>query len=119
MVMPSFEKFAAMLDEAANRIPPRYCRDLSGGFNLRKGKKRTGDFWILGEYTEDSRLGCFIVIYYGSFVEVLKDAPMEVWEVEIAETVHHELRHHLESLAGVDDLIRADMEIIGKALQGK
>jgi hypothetical protein len=119
MAKPSFEKFADMLDQVANRIPPRFCRDLTGGFNLQKGKKQDGEYWIMGEYIEDDLLGCFIVFYYGSFVEVMKDEPMEAWEAEIAETILHELQHHLEARAGTDDLARAEKEELEKALQGK
>ena len=31
----SIDQFAEWLDEAVERIPPRYCRELTGGFNLQ------------------------------------------------------------------------------------
>lgn len=49
MAKPSFDQFADMLDQAVDRIPSRFLRDLTGGFNLRKGKKREGEYYILGE----------------------------------------------------------------------
>lgn len=116
MAKPSFDKFTDMLDEAVNRIPPPLCKYLTGGFNLQEGKKQTGNYYILGEYYNHGHLGCFIMFYYGSFVEVLKDKPLEIWEAEIMETVRHELRHHLEAQAGRDDLVREEMAELAKAL---
>jgi hypothetical protein len=106
MAILSFEQFAEMLDQVVSRIPPRYLRGLNGGFNLQKDKKRQGRYFIMGEYIESGILGCIIMFYYGSFVELLKDKPIEVWEAEIIDTVLHELQHHLESMAGRDDLAR-------------
>ena len=116
MGKPSFNKFAAMLDGAIDRIPPRFLRNLTGGFNLRKGKKREGEYYILGEYIEDGFTGCFIVFYYGSFVGLLGDEPEDCWEAEIMDTVLHEMQHHLESLAGRDDLAQKEIEELTKAL---
>jgi hypothetical protein len=61
MAKPAFDKFATMLDQAVDIIPPYFLGDLTGGFNLRKGKKHAGEYYILGEYIEDSILGCFIM----------------------------------------------------------
>ena len=47
------------------------------------------------------------VLYYGSFLEVAGEG--FDWEAEVWETLLHELRHHLESLAGRDDLVREDL----------
>lgn len=117
MAKPSFDKFADMLDQAVNRIPAHFLRDLNGGFNLLKKKKQEDDYYILGEYVEDDHLGCFIVFYYGSFLELLQNEPGEVWEAEILDTVLHELQHHLEARAGRDDLARQEMEELAQALR--
>ena len=45
-----------------------------------------------------------LVLYYGSFRSLARLDPAFDWEAEIHETVEHELRHHLESLAGGDAL---------------
>lgn len=117
MGKPSYGKFAAMLDQVIDNIPPHFLRGLNGGFNLRKGKKREGEYYIMGEYVEDGLGGCFIVFYYGSFVEVLEDEPDDCWEAEIIDTVLHEMQHHLESLAGRDDLAQKEIEELAKALK--
>jgi hypothetical protein len=116
---PSFDEFIDMLDRAVDRIPPHFCTELSGGFNVQKGKKREDDYYIMGEYVEGDHLGCFIVFYYGSFVAVLGDDPLKAWEEEIMDTVLHEMQHHLESMAGRDDLARQEIEELEKALRSK
>lgn len=115
--IPSFDEFADMLDEAVDRIPARFCRNLTGGFNLRPEKNRDGDYYIMGEYVEDGVLGCYIVFYYGSFVALLQAEPLATWEEEIIDTVLHEMQHHLEALAGREDLARQEMEEIARALR--
>ncbi len=117
MAKPSFNEFAAMLDQAVDSIPPHFLRDLTGGFNLRKGKKREGEYYILGEYIEDGMGGCFIVFYYGSFVELLEDESDDCWEEEIIDTVLHEMQHHLESKAGRDDLAQKEMQELARVMQ--
>ena len=119
MAKPSFDEFADMLDRAVGNIPPRYCQGLSGGFNVQKDGKREGHYYILGEYVEGGHLGCFIVFYYGSFVAVLGNEPIEEWEAEIVETVLHEMQHHLESLAGREDLARRETQELEMLLRGE
>jgi len=117
MARLSFNQFADLLDQAVDSIPDHFLRELSGGFNLRKGSKQDADYYIMGEYVEDYMLGRFIVFYYGSFVELLQDEPMDCWEEEIIDTVLHEMQHHLESLAGREDLARQEMEELARALR--
>lgn len=119
MTKPSFDQFADMLDDAVDSIPDRFLGELTGGFNLRKGKKQEADYYIMGEYIEDPVLGCFIVFYYGSFVELLRGEPLAAWEAEIIDTVLHEMQHHLESLAGREDLARQEMEELARALRAE
>ena len=117
MTKPTFDTFAAMLDDAVDRIPKRFLRELNGGFNLRQGANRDGEYYTMGEYVEDGLGGCFIVFYYGSFVSLLADEPMSVWEEEIIDTVLHEMQHHLEAMAGRDDLAQKEMAELTRAMQ--
>ncbi|MEQ8174078.1 MAG: metallopeptidase family protein [Syntrophomonadaceae bacterium] len=119
MKPPTFDEFADMLEEAVNKVPPHFCKDLNGGFNLQKETKREKGYYILGEYIEGTHLGCFINFYYGSFVGLLGGSGRDVWEAEIVDTVYHEMQHHMESKAGRDDLARQEMEELARALQGK
>lgn len=98
------ETFTSLAGTIADELPSRLVRDLNGGISVLPGKKRDGKYFLMGEYIEDPVLGKVIFIHYGSFREILGDAPREEWEEELRETIVHELRHHVESLAGVDDL---------------
>ncbi len=49
-----------------------------------------------------------VVLYHGSFVALSEREPDFDWEAELWETLTHELRHHLESLASDDALERLD-----------
>jgi len=96
--------FTRLAGAIADELPSRLLRDLNGGISVLPGKKKDGKYYLMAEYIEDPILGRSIFIYYGSFREVLGDAPQGEWEEELRETIVHELRHHVESLAGVDDL---------------
>jgi len=104
MATLDLKTFTRLAGTIADELPSRLLRDLNGGISVLPGKKKDGKYFLMGEYIEDPILGRSIFIYYGSFREVLGDAPQGEWEEELRETIVHELRHHVESLAGVDDL---------------
>jgi hypothetical protein len=110
----SFDEFARLADRVVDEIPPRLCRELNGGFVVLPEAKRDGELLILGEYVLDEWLGRRVVLYYGSFAELLGGSPVRVWARELRRTVRHELRHHLESLAGVDYLAREDQKLLAR-----
>jgi len=60
-----------------------------------------------------------VVLYYGSFRALSEQHPEFDWEAEIWETLTHELRHHLESLAGRDDLEGVDYVMDQDAQRGR
>ncbi len=105
----SLDEFESLATALIDRIPERLCSELNGGFLLLPEVKKDGDFYIMGEYVEDEIMGCSIILYYGSFVQLLEDSSPGEWEKELWDTIVHELRHHLESLAGVDNLVREEM----------
>jgi hypothetical protein len=49
-----------------------------------------------------------VVLYYGSFLELARREEDWDWEGELWETITHEIRHHLESLATDDSLEAQD-----------
>ena len=49
-----------------------------------------------------------VVLYYGSFRQAAHDDPDFHWEEQLQETIVHELKHHLESLADEDALEAMD-----------
>lgn len=58
----------------------------------------------LSEYVSADTTHSTIVLFYGSFAAMAEGDPSFDWEAEIQETVEHEVKHHLEALAGEDDL---------------
>lgn len=118
MARLSLNQFTELAEKLVDEIPPRLCRDLNGGFVVLPEEKQDREFHeeflIMGEYVEDEVLGTFIVFYYGSFAAILGDEADEAWEAELRETIWHELQHHLESLAGVDDLTREELKELAR-----
>ncbi len=118
MTYEAFRKAAAgMVDE----IPEAFLKGLQGVHVLEEAREEEDyeDVYRLGEYldpgTEDflggqPGLGRHIALYYGSFVAVAEGDPTFDWEGELWETITHELRHHVESLAGEDLLVQDDVE---------
>jgi predicted Zn-dependent protease with MMP-like domain len=119
MAKPSIDEFTQMLDQAINRIPPHFCRNLTGGFNVEEGEKRQGEYYILGEYVRGGHLGCFIIFYYGSFLGMMGKRSLKAWEAEIMDTVLHEMQHHMEAEAGRNDLARKEIEDLAKILHSE
>lgn len=115
----NLDDFTALAHKLVDELPARLTRDLNGGFLVMPETKRDGDFYVMGEYIEEGPLGCFVVFYYGSFAALFADEDEDVWVDELRETVWHELRHHLESLAGVDDLAYEELEELTRYLEDK
>jgi predicted Zn-dependent protease with MMP-like domain len=102
------ESFTALADQMVERIPPRFLDGLNGGIVIVEEPFRNAtdppDLYILGHYIDDFAMGRYIALYYGSFVQLFRDEPRQVWEEELWETILHELRHHVERQAGIGDL---------------
>ncbi|HYF95824.1 MAG TPA: metallopeptidase family protein [Symbiobacteriaceae bacterium] len=108
------EQFTELADRLMDRVPEPVLEGLNGGVTVRRNARRDKadprDVYIMGEYVTDPVMGCYVVLYYGSFVAILTGEPDAVWEEELWETIRHELRHHLEVRAGESDLDREDEE---------
>jgi len=117
----TFAAFRALVAEMVEEIPEAFLRELQGVHVLEQAMPEEGyvDVWRLGEYLDpgpesflgaSDGLGRHVALYYGSFVEVAAGDPEFDWEDEAWETLTHELRHHVESLAGDGRLIEQDVE---------
>lgn len=121
--MISFERCAQMLDEIADSMPFELYRDLTGGLSLLPQQKIhpkavNNDLFVLGEYRRDC-LGRYIVFYYGSLTRVYGHLNEEQFYEKLRKVLAHEVRHHNEYLAGIDDLILYDNEQINDYLKRK
>ena len=121
--MISFEECALMLDEIADSMPYELYRELNGGLSLLPQTKvhpkaLNNDLFILGEYIRNS-LGRYIVFYYGSINRVYGRLSKEEYYKRLKKIVAHEVRHHNEFLAGVDDVVLYDNQQISDYLKRK
>jgi predicted Zn-dependent protease with MMP-like domain len=119
--MVSIARMQEMLDDIASELPQELFTDLNGGIVLLPEAKRHekgGDIYILGEYHRGGLMGRYISIYYRSFMNVYGHLDEDELKKELRNTVRHEFRHHIESLAGADDLERIDEEDIARMTEG-
>ena len=108
--MVSFEEAGVMLDEAVEQLPEEIFRDLNGGVNLLPETRESDDGrYVMGLYHHDA-MGRYVEIFYGSFVALYGDIPAERFREHLTATLHHELTHHIEGLAGDRTLERWDEE---------
>ena len=106
----NIERFREIAGHVMDSLPVELLGKLNGGILVLPEKKEEDDYLVMGEYVEDPVMGSVILLYYGSFEEDLEDGDPDEWEEEIEDTIIHELRHHIESLAGVDYLSDEEME---------
>ena len=120
--MYTFDEVAKLLDDIIGKIPIEFLESLNGGIYLlpdfKHNKKIPSDnYWVLGEYCYSPVLGSKIYIYYGSFMALYVDTDIKTIREQLRSTVLHELRHHIERLAGYCDLELADEQFVEKALE--
>ncbi len=122
--MISIEEMQGMLDDIAVEFPAEFFKELNGGIILlpevkRHEKSAGDDLFVLGEYNRGGSMGRYIVIYYGSFIRVYGHLPGDRIREKLRSTVRHEFRHHIESLAGTNDLERIDRKYIADYQTGR
>ncbi len=114
-----FEDFEDRARRAYEDIPEQYLEGIDGLIVRRDAPEHPTlpGVYTVGEClteTYDSEYGSpdttrsMIALYWGSFREIARVDPDFDWDGEIWETLTHELRHHLESLAGDDALEDVD-----------
>jgi hypothetical protein len=94
-----------MLDDLVAELPEAIFERLNGGVLLQPEVKLSpeaiaGDLYTLGEYVNSYAMGRTVLLYYGSIVRTHGDMPPERFREVLREVLHHELTHHLESMAG-------------------
>src|SRR5690606_6828570 len=115
----NFEDFTALIEEMVTEVPDEFMRGLQGVHVLPETVREDGldEVFRMGEYLDPGPadflgagegLGRHVAIYHGSFAALAAMDPDFDWEDEAWETLTHELRHHVESLAGEDYLVQQD-----------
>lgn len=114
-----YRQFERAAREALESIPEEYTEGVDGLVVRREAVPHPTlpDIYTMGEcVTEDyasdwggpDTTRSVVVLYWGSFRSLATRDPEFDWEEELWETLTHELRHHLESLARSDDLEGVD-----------
>lgn len=127
-----FAEFERRASQVWEEIPDMYRSGVDGLLLEREARSHPTlpDIYTLGEcltemYPSDwggpDTTRSVLVLYYGSFQRLSELDPDFDWRYEIWETVTHELRHHLESLAVEDALEDVDYAVDEnfKRLQGE
>lgn len=112
----------ALLNEIAEELPQTFFDMLNGGIILLPESKIHPNsveraLYIMGEYHRDRTMGCYIVIYYGSFMAVYGDLSKTELKENLRSTVKHEFRHHFEFMAGEHGLEIKDANDLSEYLQ--
>ena len=111
----NYATFERRAHEIFDGIPPEYREGVDGLEVTRAAQAHPSlpEVYTLGECKSEyypSEFGgagevrSMVVLYYGSFLELSRMEEAWDWEDELWETITHEIRHHLESLASEDAL---------------
>ncbi len=114
-----FEAFETAARAAYQEIPDAFKIGIGGLVVSRETLSHPDypDVFTLGhcltedhpsDYGSPDTTRSVIALYWGSFHQLARRDPTFSWDEEMWETLTHELRHHLESLAGEDDLEGVD-----------
>ena len=115
----TFDEFSRVAQEVFQGIPEVYREGIEGVTTMEavETHPELPDVVTLGEcltqaYHSDwqgpETTRSQVVLYYGSFRQIAEDDPDFDWAGELRETLTHELKHHLESLADEDALEAMD-----------
>lgn len=114
--MMSLDEFVRTLDDLVQSMPAELFRYLNGGVNVSE-KAPLSDIsredqpqYVLGHYHHQRVMGRWITLYYGSFEKVYGGATESFVIAEMERVLRHEIRHHLENLAGERDLEEEDIK---------
>lgn len=118
--MYDFEYVALMLDDIVDKIPPELLNGLTGVYLCPETKPSPkipdGTHYVMGEFIRNET-GHSINIYFGSVMKVHGTLPHTDLADQLEKILRHELRHHVETLAGCDDLAREDDAYVKSALE--
>ena len=100
--MLTFEESDEAIAQMVEELPQEILEGLNCGISLRNDVLFDDNgLVILGQYhVEPMGLGRYVTINYGSMVEVYGHLSKNAFKKKLRYVLHHELTHHLESLAG-------------------
>ncbi|MBN2221365.1 MAG: metallopeptidase family protein [Vallitaleaceae bacterium] len=105
------EEFSDYVNEVLDHeIPPVLLEGLNLGVIVSPRIEYSDEgsqFIVMGHYVK-SRIGKQIILYYGSFLHFYQGKSTKAWKRKILATIKHELTHHIEALAGQEDLAKKE-----------
>jgi predicted Zn-dependent protease with MMP-like domain len=110
-----FRSFTSVAQAAFEAVPEEYRAGIDGLVIEKRADRHPTlpHIYTLGmcdteaypsDWVGPETLRSTVILYYGSFRALARMDPDFDWEAEIHETVQHEIKHHLEGLAGEDSL---------------
>ncbi|MCL2287329.1 MAG: hypothetical protein FWC32_13330 [Firmicutes bacterium] len=119
--MLTFEEAQEALDQLLEELPPEIFKGLNCGVSLRPDVIfGSNGLLILGQYHVEPRgLGRYVTINYGSIAAAHGHLSPEEFKDKLKYVLHHELTHHLESLAGDRSLEIKDAHDVRRMLMGR
>jgi len=119
--MLTYEESQQAIDELISELPPAIFRDLNCGVSLTEETLYDENgLLILGQYhVQPNGLGRYVNIHYGSMLLAHGYLPPDAFRNQLKSTLHHELTHHLESLAGDKSLEIQDAIDVRRMLSGR
>lgn len=106
-----FDEMASILDDLVDELPQEYFHGLNGGVIFSRDEMHDETYpelYVMGHYKSEP-MSKSIVLYYGSFMALYSYYSHEEITEKLKETLYHELTHHLETLAGENDLVLEDL----------
>ena len=116
-------EFQLIADRIVSELPEELFKGLNGGIVIASRSKLHREslpnrpLYIMGEYSHGYSTGCFITLYFGSFMAVHGRKRGQAFVDEVRRVILHELRHHLEIRAGEHDLEYEDDACIAEYLE--
>ena len=100
--MLTYEESDDAIAQFVEELPQEILKGLNCGISLRQETLYDDNgLVILGQYhIEPMGLGRYVTINYGSMVAVYGHLSKNAFRKKLRYVLHHELTHHLESLAG-------------------
>lgn len=122
--MITIDKYEEMLETLCDELPEGLFEDLNLGITISEELKsdprsEKTELYIMGEYYYSGAMGRGIVMYYTPFAERYGELEEEKMLAKLREILRHELRHHIEYMAGDFDLKEEEEEKIEKYLDGE
>lgn len=116
--MTTFEEAQYIIDQLCHDLPQGIFAELNCGVaTIPDTIYCSRGLLVLGMYHyEPYGLGRYVTIHYGSMLVAYGHLPPEAFKAELKRVLHHELTHHIESLAGDKSLEHEDERNVAQML---